>query len=77
MIKKLDICYRMILNLLSTAYFHITILNRTASFNIYKNISLIFIIFSRDFYKVEKSKKIGFFFQVWIFVNTFTLYKSY
>ena len=41
MIKKLDICYRMILNLQSTTYFHITILNRTAWFDIYKIISLI------------------------------------
>ena len=39
----------MILNLLSTAYFHITILNRTAWFDIYKNISLIFIIFQGIF----------------------------
>ena len=54
-IKKLDICFRMILNLLSTAYFHITILNRTAWFDIYKNISLCsqfvrpFFTFAEDF----------------------------
>ena len=63
MIEKLDICYRMILNLLSTAYFHITILNRTAWFDIYKNISLIFIIFEGIFIRSRNRIKQDFFFK--------------
>ena len=58
---KLDICYGMILNLLSTAYFHITILNRTAWFDIYKNISLIFIIFQGIFIRSRNRIKQDFF----------------
>ena len=51
----------MILNLLSTAYFYITILNRTAWFNIYKNISLIFIIFQVIFIRSRNRIKQDFF----------------
>ena len=51
----------MILNLLSTAYFHITILNRMAWFDIYKNISLIFIIFQGIFIRSRNRIKQDFF----------------
>ena len=59
----------MILYLLSTANFYITILNRKAWFDI--SIFHWFYYFSRDFYNVEKTNKTGFLF------SSFDIYEHF